>query len=124
MQTVNKLVFGREKSYSAPMTDLTDTREPATGADDGLPIEELMHQVKKVVEQLRAAGGRPHNVVFALTTVAADVALDTAPDSLHVIAVLLDAIAYQAKRRIHMSSVTSDVGADAEGSLELGPTIH
>ena len=76
-----------------------------------LEMCEIAGRVSTLTRELLEEGGDASDVAFALTTVAADMSLQVTGDAMQVIPVLLDAIAFQAKRRLD----TSDEGV-ADGA--------
>jgi len=93
---------------------------------ESLEMCEVVGRVSTLTRQLLEDGANASDVAFALTTVAADMGLQVTDDPLQVIPVLLDAIAFQAKRRLDTSQ---DGVADAPELVRTempnkGTTIH
>ena len=61
---------------------------------------EVAQRVSAFTHELLSDGANASDVAFALTTVATDMSLQVTDDALQVIPVLMDAIAFQAKRRL------------------------
>ncbi len=89
-------------------------------------MHEIVRCVSEFTRKLLSDGANPSNVAFALTTVATDMGLQVTGDPLRVIPVLMDAIAFQAKRRVDESQenvAVSDEGCDIDLPSK-GTTIH
>lgn len=67
-------------------------------------LDEVVGQIARLIQSLLEDGAKPSEVVFALTSVAADMGLQVAGDPLKVFPVLLDAIARVAKRRLQIEA--------------------
>jgi hypothetical protein len=91
-----------------------------------LEMCEVVSRASVFTRQLLADGANASDVAFALTTVAADMSLQVTGDALQVIPVLMDAIAFQAKRRLDERQ-ENGAASDKVGAVELpttNTTIH
>jgi hypothetical protein len=101
-------------------------QEAATDQAEAPDMYEVASRVSTFTQELLRDGANASDVAFALTTVAADMGLQVTGDPLQVIPVLMDAIAFQAKRRL---DARKEEEAPGEGACatELpgkGTTIH
>ena len=110
----HRLDMDSKKTYLWSMGAEDNKETPVSQDEETLQVWELVQRISKLAGDLRAAGGEAPAVVFALATVAADLAMDTSEDPLFVFPVLLDAIAYQAKRRMRAEGPADDADEDAE----------
>jgi hypothetical protein len=106
------------------------TNDRKQDAVDDQPEAPDMHEVAKRVSfftrELLSDGANASDVAFALTTVATDMSLQVTDDALQVIPVLMDAIAFQAKRRLEAQE-EQGVEKDDICAVERpakGTTIH
>ena len=91
-----------------------------------LEMCDVVSRASAFTQQLLVDGANASDVAFALTTVAADMSLQVTDDPLQVIPVLMDAIAFQAKRRLDERQ-EDGAGGDEVCAVELpttGTTIH
>jgi hypothetical protein len=112
--------------YSAPMSTEDQKQEAATDHAEAPDMYEVARRVSGFTQELLRDGANASDVAFALTTVAADMGLQVTGDPLQVIPVLMDAIAFQAKRRLDARN-EDESGGDDVCSAELpskGTTIH
>ena len=112
--------------YSAPMTTKDTKQDASIEQPETLEMCEVVSRASAFTQQLLADGANASDVAFALTTVAADMSLQVTGDALQVIPVLMDAIAFQAKRRLDERQ-EDGAGSDEVCSVELpttGTTIH
>jgi hypothetical protein len=86
-------------------------------------LDEVMGRVALVTQSLLEDGAQPSQVVFALTSVAADMGLQVAGNPLQVFSVLLDAIAGVAKARLQIENKNQVLELTDEKPGD-GTTIH
>jgi hypothetical protein len=94
-----------------------------------IDMQEIIQQVTGLTQELLASGGRPEQVAFALATIAADMGFEVTGDPYQVIPVLMDAIAFQAKRRLQSDDEDEAENACEEDATDLaavpcGTTVH
>ena len=101
-------------------------QEATTDQAEAPDMYEVASRVSAFTQELLTEGANASDVAFALTTVAADMGLQVTGDPLQVIPVLMDAIAFQAKRRLDARQ-EAEAGSDDVRAAELprkGTTIH
>ncbi len=115
-----------KKLYIALMDSKQTKQDASTDRSEKLEMCEIAGRVSALTRELLEEGGEASDVAFALTTVATDMSLQVTDDALQVIPVLLQAIAFQAQRRLEENKEGLAEGADvcqAEMSAK-GATIH
>ena len=118
--------MGYKDLYHAPMTTKDTKQDTSIEQPETLEMCEVVSRASAFTQQLLVDGANASDVAFALTTVAADMSLQVTGDALQVIPVLMDAIAFQAKRRLDERQ-EDGAGSDAVCASELpmtGTTIH
>ena len=101
-------------------------QEATTDQAEAPDMHEVASRVSAFTQELLTDGANASDVAFALTTVAADMGLQVTEDPLQVFPVLMDAIAFQAKRRLDARQ-EAEAGSDDVRTAELprkGTTIH
>ena len=117
---------GHKDLYGAPMTTKDTKLDASIEQPETLEMCEVVSRASAFTQQLLVDGANASDVAFALTTVAADMSLQVTGDALQVIPVLMDAIAFQAKRRLDERQ-EDGAGSDEVCAVELptmGTTIH
>ena len=118
--------IGSKETYIAHMTKKDTKLDTSIEQLETLEMCEVVSRASAFTQQLLVDGANASDVAFALTTVAADMSLQVTGDALQVIPVLMDAIAFQAKRRLDERQ-EDGAGSDEVCSVELpatGTTIH
>jgi len=90
-----------------------------------LDIGKLVGHVSELTRTLLSDGANPGHLVYALTSVAADMGLQVCDDPLETVTALMMAISHQAENRLESDEDCDDPNALLdETEIAAGGTIH
>ena len=90
-----------------------------------LDIGKLVEHVSELTRTLLSDGAHPGHLVFALTSVAADMGLQVCDDPLETVTALMMAISHQAENRLESEEDCDNPDAVVdETEIPAGATIH
>jgi len=110
-----------EPKHRRLMTGRTQTMENQTE----LETEELVERVSELTRTLLSEGANPGQLVFSLTSVAANMGLQIYDDPLETVTALMMAIAHQAGNHLESEENCDGIEGGTENTeIPAGATVH